>query len=170
MSLDAHKMFNPRDHPVDLVSAFMKFQRKVGYIYNGENRTCPSSITEATAIAEWQEKDKAKLFLSKAVSDTFLDDFEDAVPENERAGIKFSDLVTKMKERYTPTSNKVHHHYLFNRLKQKNNEKFDNLTHRVRAEAGPCDFTCTSDTCTVKNTLIRDQIVVRATRAFSMRR
>ena len=99
MSLNTHTMFNPRDHPVDLVSAFMKFQRKFGYIYNGENRLCPSSITGADDIAEWQDKDKATLFLSKAVSDAFLDDFEDAVPEGERAGIKFTDLVTKMKTR-----------------------------------------------------------------------
>ena len=160
MSLDSHRTFNPRNHPVDLVSAFTKFQRKYGYIYDGENRTPPSSITDDNAIAEWREKDKAKLFLSRAVSDEFLDDYEDAVPEIERAGIKFSVLVQKMKARYTPTSNKVHNHFLFHRLKQRDNEKFDDFTHRVRGDAELCEFTCSNAECTVKDILIRDQILV----------
>ena len=160
MSLDSHKIFNPRNHPVDLVSAFMKFQRKFGYVYEGATRNPPSSVTGADAIAEWQDKDKAKLFLSQAVSDEFLDDYEDTITESDRAGIKFSDLVKKMKERYTPTSNKVHNHYLFHRLKQKDGEKFDDFTHRVRGDAELCEFTCTNTGCTVKDVLIRDQILV----------
>ena len=160
MSLDSHKIFNPRNHPVDLVSAFMKFQRKFGYVYEGATRNPPSSITGADAIADWQDKDKAKLFLSQAVSDEFLDDYEDTITESDRAGIKFSDLVKKMKERYTPTSNKVHNHYLFHRLKQKDGEKFDDFTHRVRGDAELCEFTCTNTGCTVKDVLIRDQILV----------
>ena len=164
MSLsDSHKVFNPRNHPVDLVSAFMRFQRKFGYVYDGENRVPPSTITEAAQVSEWKEKDKARLFLSRAVSDEFLDDFENAVPETDRTGIKFSDLVDKIKTRYTPTSNKVHNHYIFHRIVQKPDETFDDFCHRVRSEAELCDFKCQSDTCTVKETLIRDQILVGTT-------
>ena len=38
---------------------------------------------------------KGSFFLSQAVSDEFLDDFENAVPETDRTGIKFSNLATK---------------------------------------------------------------------------
>ena len=107
MSLDSHKIFSPRYHVVDLVSAFTRFQRKFGYIYEGENRTAPSTATTPETVAEWKDQDKAKVFLSRAVSDEFLDDFESTVKEDERAGINFTTLVKKMKERYTPSSNKV---------------------------------------------------------------
>ena len=106
-----------------------KFQRKFGYVYDGENRTPPSNVTEAAAILDWKDKDKAKLFLSRAVSDEFLDDFEAVFSEDQRSGIKFSELVKEMQARYTPSSNKVHNHYLFHRLSQKQNEKFDDFCH-----------------------------------------
>ena len=160
MNLDSHKVFNPRNHVVDVLSAFTRFARKFGYVYEGENRAVPSTEDTADAIATWKEKDKAKLFLSRAVSDEFRDDFESAVPENDRVNITFSTLVTKMKERYTPSSNKVRNHYLFHRLPQNNSESFDDFTHRNQAESELCDFTCTHADCTVKKLLIRDQILV----------
>ena len=149
MSLDSHKIFNPRHHAVDVLSAFTRFSRKFGYVYDGENRTVPSSETTAEAIATWKDMDKAKLFLSRAVSDEFLDDFESAVAANERVNISFTTLITKMKERYTPISNKVRNHYLFHRLSQNHSESSDDFTYRVKAEALLCDFKCASADCTV---------------------
>ena len=138
----AEKVFNPRHHPSDIQTAFTRFVKKFGYTYNGENRTVPTAIvnTPATAAitnasADWKEKDKAKLFLSRAVSEEFLDDYEAAVSEAERTDIKFDDLVTKMKDRYAPTSNKVMNHYKFHRIVQNASETFDDFTHRVKADA-----------------------------------
>ena len=37
---------------------------------------------------------------------------------------------------------------------------FDDFTHHVRAAAQMCNFKCTSTTCTVQETLIRDQIII----------
>ena len=102
-----HTVFNPRQHPTDVETAFTKFIRKFGYIYDGENRPCPSTVEGGDAITAWTQKDKAKMFLSRAVSDEFLDDYEAAIPAAERTGIKFNDLVTKMKAWYAPTSNKA---------------------------------------------------------------
>ena len=155
MSLDSHKIFNPRQYPTDVLSAFTKYVRKFNYIYDGENRTVPTAHTEPDAIASWKEEDKAKLFLSRAVSDEFLDDFESAVIVTERTNIKFTALVEKMKTRYTPSSNKVKNHYLFLRLTQKSSETFNDFAFRVKAEAELCDFKCESNDCTIKNTLIR---------------
>ena len=146
MSLGDHKVFNPRNHQIDLVSAFTRYQRKFGYVYDGENRSPPSTIVEPAQILEWRERDKARLFLSRAVSDEFLDDYEAAVPEAQRSNIKFSDLVEAIKKRYTPTSNIVHNPYLFHRIVQKENEPYDDFCHRVRSEAELCKFKCESPT------------------------
>ena len=65
-----------------------------------------------------------------------------------------------MKERYAPTSNKVQNHYKFHRLNQQIAETFDDFTYQVKAEAKLCEFKCDSETCTVQDTLIRDQLIV----------
>ena len=124
-------MFNPRNHPVDVVTAFTRFTRKYGYAYDGENRTVPSTANTVALIAEWKDQDKARLFLSRAVSDEFLGDFESTVAEDERTNIKFTTLVDKMKTRYTPNSNKVRNHYIFHRMTQNSSEKFDDFVHRI---------------------------------------
>ena len=96
----SYETFNPRNHQDDVLNAFVRFSRKFGYVYGGEsNRTPPATANTAELIAQWKEKDKARLFLSRAVSDEFLDDYEAAVPEAERVDITFTDIVTKMTTR-----------------------------------------------------------------------
>ena len=69
MNLDTHKVFNPRNHLVDVVTAFTHFTRKYGYVYDGENRTVLSTANTVALFAEWKDQDKARLFLSRAVSE-----------------------------------------------------------------------------------------------------
>ena len=69
-------------------------------------------------------------------------------------------LIELMKECYTPNSNKVKNHYLFHRITQQSNETFDDFVYRVKAEAEHYDFKCNNEECTVKDILIRDQILV----------
>ena len=155
----SYEIFNPRNHQEDVLSSFNRFTRKFGYVYDGENRTIPATANTDLLIAEWKEKDKARLFLSRAVSDEFLDDFEASVTENERTNITITTLVTKMKTRYTPNSNIVRNHYIFHRLQQTSSESYDDFVHRVKTSAGQCEFKCESPTCSVPNTLIRDQVI-----------
>ena len=106
--MNPEKVFNPRNHQVDVLTAFIRFTRKFGYVYDGENRTPPTTANIDELRTQWKDEDKARLFLSRGVSDEFLDDFESTVPENERTGIKFTNLVDKMTTRYnTPNSNRV---------------------------------------------------------------
>lgn len=154
-----YEVFNPRNHQDDVLNAFIRFTRKFGYVYDGENRLVPAAANSADLIATWKDKDKARLFLSRAVSDEFLDDFEASIAEADRVDISFTSLVDNMKTRYTPNTNKVRNHYLFHRLKQTPSESFDDFVHKVRTNATLCDFKCNSPNCTVLNTLIRDQII-----------
>ena len=154
-----YEIFNPRNHQDDVLNAFIRFTRKFGYVYDGENRLVPAAANTADLMATWKDKDKARLFLSRAVSDEFLDDFEASIAKADRVDISFTSLVDKMKTGYTPNTNKVRNHYLFHRLKQTPSESFDDFVHKVRTNATLCDFKCTSPNCTVLNTLIRDQII-----------
>ena len=113
-----YETFNPRNNQEDVLSAFNKFTRKFGYVYEGENRTVLATANTDELITDWKAKDKAQLFLSCAVSDEFLDNFEASVVEIERNNITFNTLVEKMKVRYTPNSNIVRNHYLFHRRQQ----------------------------------------------------
>ena len=70
------KVFNPHNNHEDVLFAFTRFTRKFGYVYDGKNPPPPASANTAELIAEWKDKDKAQSFLSRAVSDEFLDDFE----------------------------------------------------------------------------------------------
>ena len=160
MNQNSKKIFNPRHYSSDIETTFTRFVRKFDYIYEGENRTAPATANTAELLRAWKLKDKSRLFLSWAVSDEFLDDFEATTTEAERNDITFTTFVTKMKERYAPTSNKVQNHYKFHRLNQQIAETFDDFTHRVKAEAKLCKFKCDSETCTVQDTLIRDQLIV----------
>ena len=72
----SYEVFNPRNHQEDVLNAFTRFTRKFGYVYDGENRTVPPTANTPELVTEWKNKDKARLFLSRAVSDEFLDDFE----------------------------------------------------------------------------------------------
>ena len=69
-------------------------------------------------------------------------------------------LIELMKECYTPNSNKVKNHYLFHRITQQSNETFYDFVYRVKAEAKHCNFKYNNEECTVKDILIRDQILV----------
>ena len=75
-----YEVFNPRNHQDDVLNAFIRFTRKFGYIYDGENRTVPATANTDDLIAKWKDKEKARFFLSRAVPDEFLDDFETAIP------------------------------------------------------------------------------------------
>ena len=109
MSLNSHNIFNPH-HSSDIQTAFTRFIRKFGYIYEGENRSVPASVNTDALITEWKEKVEARLFLSCAVSDEFFDDYEAASTIAVRNNIAFNDLVKTMTDRYAPTSNKVRNH------------------------------------------------------------
>ena len=157
-----YEVFNPRNHQDDILNAFVRFIRKFGYVYDGENRSAPATANTVELVSAWKEKDKARLFLSRAVSDEFLDDYEASVDEGERTDISFTTLIEKMRTRYTPNTNKVRNHYMYHRLKQKPSETFDDWVHRVQTVAAQCDFRCNGN-CTVHDVLVRDQIITGTT-------
>ena len=150
--------FDPAEHPGNLYDAFCEFIDAFAYEYEAlPGRTPPTGTTDTAA---WTELDKRKQLLGRFASRNLQKDFEDEVDEAERPNITFKDTVKKLKDRYQPTQNKTLANYEFHKLKQQSHESFDVFVNRVKQEANSCEFTCASGTCTVKDVMIRDQIII----------
>ena len=65
-----------------------------------------------------------------------------------------------MKERYQYTQNKTFANFGFHKLVRNQGESFDLFVNRVKHEANFCEFSCSSNTCSVSDILIRDQITI----------
>ena len=66
--------------PSTFYQAYTKFLRIFGNIYEGKNRNLPTGTnTTVVDIASPKERDIGKFFLSRAVSDKFLDEFKSIV-------------------------------------------------------------------------------------------
>ena len=146
--------FDPTEHPGNI---YDKFCDSFGYEYESLSRTLPAGTAEVDA---WKELDKRKVLLGRCASRSLQLDFEDEVPVADRATISFADTVKKLKERYQPTRNLTLANYEFKKLRQKPVETFDTFVKRVKQEATFCDFSCTNPACTVKDIMIRDQIII----------
>ena len=158
----AHQLFSkfdPTEHPGNVYDKFCEFVDTFGYEYESLSRTVPAGTTDVDA---WKELDMRRVLLGRCASRSLQLDFEAEVPAANRATITFTDTIKKLKDRYKPTRNLTLANYEFKKLRQKPLEMFDTFVNRVKQDATYCDFKCTSNTCTVKDVMIRDQVVIGA--------
>ena len=71
----------------------------------------------------------------------------------------FTTMIATLKERFKSGSNTTLANFKFHKLNQNVGESFDSYAIRVKREASLCSFSC-SGTCSVPQTLIRDQIII----------
>ena len=154
-----HK-FDPAEHPGNTYDAFCEYVESFAYEYEAIAKAPPAGTTD---VAGWIAVDKRRQLLGRFASRNLQKDFEDETVEGQRATLTFEQTVTLLKARYKPTQNKTVTNYDFHKLKQKPTETFDSWVNRVKHEAKYCDFACTSNTCTVRDTLIRDQVIIGTT-------
>ena len=109
------------------------------------------------------EQNKKKIFLGKFSSRNMQRAFEEVTTEEERSTTTFKDMVTKLNEHFKMGSNTTLSNFEFHRLSQWEEESFDSFAIRVKHESRKCSFKCESDTCTVRDTLKRDRIIIGAT-------
>ena len=151
--------FDPNAHPGEVYDAFVEFVDAFAYEYEAICKDPPAGLDETQKTA-WIDQNKRKQFLGRFASRNLQRDFEDSVPKDERSTISFDDTVKKLKERYKPTRNVTLANYQFHKLAQREVEMYDAFVNRVKHEANNCEFSCDAPTCTVKDILIRDQIIV----------
>ena len=149
--------FDPEEHPGTVYDAFVDFIDSFAYEYEALGRIPPTGTPD---VAAWTEQDKRKQLLGRYAARQLQLDFEAETTAAERTNISFSDVVTKLKARYKPTQNTTMLNFLFHRLRQEPAETYDAYVKRVKREAASCDFKCASNDCSVRNVLIRDQIII----------
>ena len=157
--LHAMTKFDPEDHQGNVYEAFCDFIDSFHYEYDAIAKEPPKEGSN-TEKAAWVEQDKRKIFLGRFASRNLQRDFEEVVPEKDRGKITFMEMTAALKGRYDISRNKTLANFEFHKLFQKESESFDSFTVRVKHEAKTCEFSCTSETCTVKNILTRDQIII----------
>ena len=151
------RQFDPAEHPGNVHDAFCEFVDRFAYEYEAVAKLPPAGTEDAVA---WTALDKRKQFLGRYASWNLQKDYEDETTVQERSTITFTDAVDKLKARYKPSRNQTLAHFDFHKLQQRPTETFDEFVNRVKHDANSCDFSCASDTCSVRTTLIRDQVII----------
>ena len=155
------KKFDPDNHRGACYDAFIDYCEAYAYEYEAIAKD-PASTLNAEEKEEWIQINKRKLFLGRFASRNLQKDFEEVVPEAERSTITFTDMITRIKERYRPLRNTTLANFDFHKLKQKEDESFEIFINRMKKEANGCSFQCNPD-CNIKDIMIRDQIIIGTT-------
>ena len=159
----ACKQFDPANvkDGESVFSQFSEFCRSFGYSYDALNRKPPGTENTQLLKAAWIQQDKRRIFLGEFSSRNLQIEYEQATTEIQRQNMAYDDMVQIFEERFKLTSNITLTHYKFRKMKQNSDENFDQFCTRVKLAAKQCTFTC-SPTCSVEETLVRDQIVYGA--------
>ena len=151
--------FDPEEHKGNAYEAFCEFVEVFTYEYAAIKKDPPKDMQPAEK-ATWKDQKKKNMFLGKFASRNLQKNFEIAVPENEREDITYDDMIKKLKLYYEGGRNKTLANYEFHKLTQTSSQSFDAYVTLVKREASKCDFACASNTCNVRDTLVRDQIII----------
>ena len=152
--------FDPEEHKTNVYDKFTDFIDSFAYEYDAITKEPPKDLPDEAAKTAWIEKNKRKIFLGRFASRNLQRDFEEATTVAERTTITFTEMATKLKTRYEGNRNKTLANFEFHKLKQTEEESFDTYVLRIKHEASACDIKCTSATCTVQDTMVRDQIII----------
>ena len=157
-SAGLHK-FDPDSHKGSVYDAFVEYIDAFEYEYDAIAKDPPTG-TDPADLPAWIQQNKRKQFLGRFASRNLQKDYEDIVPAAERGTATFETLVTRLKDRYRPTRNTTLANFEFHQLKQKVDESFDMFVNRIKHEATLCEFNCANANCTVRNIMVRDQVIV----------
>ena len=151
--------FDPNGHE-HVCQAFDDFMLSFDYTYESIAKDPPSTVTGDDAVKAWTEQNKRKVFLGKFASRNLQKEYEEITTETERATMTFKTMKEKFQQRFQLSNNSTLANYKFRQLTQESDESFDQFVIRTKKESQGCAFKCASTTCTVKDTLVRDQIIL----------
>ena len=72
----------------------------------------------------------------------------------------YNTLITTLKDHFEGSRNKTLANFEFHKLYQAPAESLDVVVTRVKKDSELCDFKCASGTCNVRQTVVRDQIII----------
>ena len=159
MNMSSADQFNQEQEHTSTLEAFNEFTAKFGYQYEALNREAPRSMQEAEAIHTWKEKDKRKVFLGKFSHRNLQMLYEDLSQEDQRDAMTFNDMVKLFQDHFRQSTNQTLANYRFRKMVQEETESFDTFCIRIKRESKNCNFKCGSNTCTVGDVMVKDQIL-----------
>ena len=154
--------FDPEDHQNNAYEAFAEFVEEHAYEYEAIAKEPPKDLDDAGKAA-WTQQNKRKVFLGKFASRNLQKSFEQTTTATERATITFDNMVQKLKDHFDGGRNKTLSNFNFHNMTQSAEQSFDAFVTDVKREAERCSFTCTSADCNVRDTLVRDRIIIGTT-------
>jgi len=160
MATASQPTFDPTAHQDGVLEAFREFVSAFHYTYDALNREIPSSCQGEDARLAWRNIDKKRVFLGKFSHRNLQKQLEDCSTSDEREAMNFADMVKKFEEKFQLSSNVTLANFKFRKLNQEQGESLDLFIIRVKKEAQSCEFSCESANCSVRDVLIRDQILI----------
>ena len=155
-----NEVFCPENFTSDVLREFNEFADSFKYIYDAKMKPGWKNNATEAEIASWKNVNKRQVFLGLHSSRTMQKIFEEATEAAERDTMTFDTMVTKLQGYFKGNTNTTLANFKFHKLCQHQNESFDAFVLRVKEEAKNCSFSCLSQDCTVKDILIRDQIII----------
>ena len=150
--------FNPEEEHASVLETFSEFVAQFGYQYDALSREPPGSLREQADISHWKEMDRRKVFLGRYSHRSLQILYEDLVTEERRDNMTFKGMVKVFTDHFKQSTNQTLANYRFRKLTQQDKESFEAFGIRIKRESKNCSFKC-SDTCTVNETMIKDQIL-----------
>ena len=160
MATASQPTFDPTAHQDGVLEAFREFVSAFHYTYDDLNWEIPSSCQDENARRAWRNIDKKRVFLGKFSHRNLQKQLEDCSTSDGREAMNFADMVKKFEEKFQLSSNVTLANFKFRKLNQEQGESLDLFIIRVKKEAQSCDFSCESANCSVRDVLIRDQILI----------
>ena len=159
--MDNSNKFNPNDFTEGLFEAFQEFVAQFHYSYEALNREPPATAgTTPASRAEWISIDKRRCFLGRFADRNMQKRYEDVTTVEDREKMTFKNMLECFRLEFKLNANTTLANFKFRKLVQLQNESFDLFVIRIKREAEACEFTCASETCTAKTTMIRDQLII----------
>ena len=153
-----NEKFDPAECKEGTLERFEEFLTSYEYTYDSLNREPPHTLGDAEKVT-WTNQDKRKVFLGRYSHRNMQIEYEQVTTRAERDAMSFDGMAQKFRTRFRLSHNTTLSNYKFRKVMQAERETFDSFVIRVRQEAQTCNFQCAHDDCTVKDVLIRDQIL-----------
>ena len=150
-----NEKFDPTICKESILEKFEEFVAQYEYTYDALSREPPNALGEE----QKENLDKRKVFLGRYSHRNLQVEYEQVTTKAERDVMTFDAMVHTFRTRFKLSQNTTLSNYKFRKIAQQDNESFDSFVIRVRQEAQTCNFQCSHDDCTVKDVMIRDQIL-----------
>ena len=126
------KKLDPEEHKGSVYEAFNEFVDEFQQEYDAIVKDPPKELESSDAQEEWIQQNKLKISLGRFAPRNLQKEYEEVVPELQRAKISFNDMIKCLKTRFKKANNTTLANFEFRKIYQHEEESFDAFTVRVK--------------------------------------